>query len=217
MAMFYKPPPGTPGGGPPEGMRPVVEGPPLVEMGPPPPVIDPEPWIEVVLPPEEEKIPPIGTPPEPVLVVIDKPPVILPPPPDITPESIVPIEVEQDFPTPLPEAPTPEKPGGHILPAVPPPSIIPLAGLAPVGTFMVYLGRRLLLTMAASVGSQLGSHFGAMLVGPLGKTMSRGVRLRYHTGVSPGAMGQIGEMKGSAVSYMDAWRQTPAEFSYWEK
>ncbi len=214
MAMWYKPPPGSPGGGPPELTT--GAGPPLVEQGPPPPVIDPGPWIEAVIPDEGEKVDSGEPPPQPVIVIIEQPPLVLPPPPDITPVSIVPAAVEDPRPLGHPEAPSEESPGGYILPGVAPASIIPLAGLAPVGTFMVYLGKRLLLSMAASVGTQLGAHFGAMLVGPLGKTMARGVRLRYHTGVSPGAMGQAPEGGGSAASYMDAWRQTPAEFSYWE-
>lgn len=189
-------------------------------MEPPPkelPVTDPLPWIEHVMPPEEQKRPPVEDKPDPVMVITEKPPVIMPPPPDITPISIVPWEIEDPIPEPLPEPPTEESRGGAQPPTRPPPTIIAVGAIAPVGTFMVYLGKRLLLSMAASTGSQLGAHFGAMLVGPLGKTMARGVRLRYHTGVSPGARGVDSVSGAKAASYFDAWRALPQEFSYWEK
>ncbi len=176
--------------------------------------VDPEPWVELPIPPDEEKRPPPPLPPVVVIEPVEKPPVILPPPPDITPPTIVPPQFEDPIPEPYPVPPVGIQP-----PTRPPPTIVIAGAVAGVGTFMVYLGKRLLLSMAASTGSQLGAHAGAMLIGPLGKTMSRGVRLRYHTGVSPGAMGQASSGMGqsTSVGYEQAWRMVPQEFSYWEK
>ncbi len=208
MAMFYGPPP-TPGGG---EVNP-RQGPPGIGIMPEPPKvepIDPEPWIEPVIPPEDEVRPAPAEPPNIVIGPAIQPPVISPPPPDITPPTIVPPGFEDPIPIPYPQPPL------GIMPVVQPPaSIIVVAGLAPVGTFMVYLGKRLLLSMAASVGTQLGTNAGAMLVGPLGKRLARGVRLRYHTGVSPGE--SEGNANKTAVGYDQAWRMVPQEFSYWEK
>ncbi len=206
---------------PPKGLPEPPQGPPLTGIMPGPPMglpeppdtgpVDTEPWIDSVIPQEGELRPPPEPPPVVVVEPVIVPPVIVPPPPDITPETIVPPVYEDPIPEPMPVPPQ------GVVPIVQPPaSIIVVAGLAPVGTFMVYLGKRLLLSMAASIGQQLGASAGAMLVGPLGKQISRGVRLRYHTGVSPGALGQIVPQTSSAVSYAQAWRMVPQEFSYWE-
>ena len=182
-----------------------------------PPVTDPSPWINPVIPPEDEKRPPPASPPDVVIQPIEVPPVILPPPPDMTPPTIVPPEVETPIPVVLPDPDV-----GSIIPPRPPPTIVSVGALAPVGTFMVFVGKRLVLSMAAAIGQQFGASVGAMLIGPLGKMMARGVHLRYHTGKSPGAMGQVDptmgrSTRGAALGYEDAWRAVPQEFSYWEK
>ena len=161
MAMFYKPPRAI--------EMPEPGGPPLAEYGPPAPVRDPQPWIEQVVPPEKEKTPPPPPPPEVVIQPVEVPPVIIPPPPDITPPTIVPPEVEEVAPEVLPDRPTAESAGGVKGPSKPPPTLLVLGPGSVIGTFMVYVGRRLVLTMAASARDEAVK----MLVGALNKRMAR--------------------------------------------
>lgn len=204
MAMFYKPP--APREVNPRGV------PPLVELAPPPPVQDPGPWIEVVLPPEEDKGDRPYVPPEVVIKPVEVPPVIMPPPPDMTPPTIVPWEVELVAPPSQPAPPTEEDPGGSMGPVRAPPTLMTVAAGEGRGTFMVYLGKRLLLSMATTAGSRIAG----MLIGPLGKMVARGVYLRLLTGISPGHYRIPYGQPGSAVSFEAAWRGSPQEFSYWE-
>lgn len=209
MAMFYKPPPGQTQ---PVAVRPII-GPGLPFDPPPAEImpIDPEPWIEAVIPPEEEKRPPPQTPPIVVIEPVEKPPPILPPPPDISPPTIVPPEFEDPIPDPFPEPPAGIKPVVQ-----PPASIMVIAGLEGVGTFMVYVGNRLVLTMAAALGTSLGKAAGAMLVGAVQKQLFRGTHIRFHTGNAYGNF-TPGLTETRSVSYSEAWRMLPQEFAYWEK
>jgi len=210
MAMFYKPPAiNPPYHGDPD--HPMHFGPHMEDPNPPNvEPVNPLPWIIETMPPEDEIMPPPEAPPEVVIEPTVVPPAIKPPIWDITPESIVPLPFETPKPSPIPNAET-----GGVVPLGAPASIMVIGALAPVGTFMVYVGKRLVLSMAASIGNQLGASVGAMLVGPLGKTMGRGVRLRYHTGVSPGSLGQV-DNRATAASYSEQWSMAPQEFSYWE-
>ncbi len=174
---------------------------------------DPAPWIDVVLPPEEEKRPPEE---EPEIIVVQPvvlPPKILPAPPDLTPPTIIP----PVYVIPMPE-PLPLPPGGVQPPVQPPPTLIVAGVITGLGTFMVYVGRKLVLTMAASLGTSLGKSAGAMLVGAVSKQLFRGTSLRFHTGQSygldPAYFGN--KVNPMAASYVQAWRNLPQEFSYWE-
>lgn len=212
MAMFGGPDPTEyPHGHPLHATHFGSHGPPI---NPPPPdvqPVDPGPWIEPSLPPEEEKRPPPEPPDVVVILPVIMPPVIVPPVPDMTPPTIVPPEYEDPRPEPLPV--------DGILPTVqPPPGIAPVAGEQGKGTFMVYVGKRLVLTMAASLGGSLGKSAGAMLVGAVQKQLFRGTTIRFHSGQSYGSYEPPGgRTKASAVSYQEAWRMVPQEFSYWEK
>ncbi len=213
MAMFYKPPPGTPGGGPPEFTTKdagLPVDPPPPEMG----SVDPAPWIEAVIPPEAQRRPPVSAPPVVVIEPVEIPPIILPPPPDIMPVTIVPWEYEDSIPEPLPVVPT----GAHP-PVRPPPTLVVAGAVGALGTFMVYVGRRLVLTMAASLGTSLGKSAGAMLVGAINKQLFRGTTIRFHTGQAFG-LGDYGTgpdpARPTAASMEQAWRLLPQEFSYWE-
>ncbi len=148
-----------------------------------------------------------------VIQPIELPPVILPPPPDITPPTIVPIEVEDPIPEPKPDPTTGAPPVVQ-----PPASILVIGPGSVIGTFMVYVGTRLVLTMAAAARDEAIK----MLVGALNKRVARGTSIRFNTGQSPGRYpenaGVYGpESGGKAVSYQQAWRMVPQEFSYWEK
>ncbi len=204
--MFH-PPRGIPTPGPqvlPERELPVR--PPPVEV----PVVDPQPWIDVVLPPDDEKRPPPAAPPVVVIQPVEVPPTIMPPLPDMTPPTIVPPEFETPIPDPLPLPPM------GIIPTVrPPPSLVIASAVGGLGTFMVYVGRKLVLTMAASLGTSLGKSAGAMLVGAVNKQLFRGTSIRFHSGQSFGLDPRQSASR-SAVSYEQAWRMAPQEFSYWE-
>ncbi len=185
-------------------------------VSPPPPAIppaDPEPWIVVTIPPVEEVMPPKPKPPIVVVQPVEVPPIIAPPPPDLTPPTIVPVVFEEPFPAPLPLPPVGAPPVVQ-----PPATIVAAGGLQPLGTFMVYVAGRLVLTMAAALGTSLGKSAGAMLVGAVSKQLFRGTTLRFHTGnafgnFTPG----LTETESKSVSYEQAWRMVPQEFSYWEK
>ncbi len=202
MPDFMTPPTGS------TDMGPVVR--------PRPPIIqppDPRPGIEAVIPPEGETRPPPQVPPLVVIEPVEKPPRILPGPPDITPPTIVPPVYEEPAPDPFPV-------DGAMPPTYPPPSIITVSGGTGFGTFMVYVGRKLVLTMAASLGTSLGKSAGAMLVGAVNKQLFRGTTIRFHTGqafgdVSSGTTGSSASTKGPNLE--QAWRLLPQEFSYWEK
>ncbi len=210
MAMFYKPPAVE--------VNPPVRGDGL-PVSPPPnevPPVNPQPWIEAPLPPESEKRPPPAMPPVVVIEPVEKPPVILPPLPDMTPPSIVPWVYEDPIPDALPMPPV-----GHKPPVRPPPTIVVSAAVVGLGTFMVYVGRKLVLTMAASLGTSLGKSAGTMLVGAVNKQLFRGTTIRFHTGQSYGlgdhtASDDRTDTPGKSVSYEQAWRMVPQEFSYWE-
>ncbi len=208
MAMYYKPP-----GIPYEDRNPETRDRGLPVDPPPDNIapVDPEPWIDTVIPPEDEKRPPPQAPPLVVIEPVEVPPVIMPSPPDMTPVSIVPWEYEDPIPEPLPLPPIGRKPVVQ-----PPASIVVVAAAGGVGTFMVYVGRKLVLTMAASLGTSLGKSAGAMLVGALQKQLFRGTKLRFHTGNSFGNF-TPGLTETSRLSYEQAWRALPQEFSYWEK
>ncbi len=208
MAMFYKPPgvkePASDWMG--LGVLPVEPPPPVIEP------VDPGPWIEATLPPEDEKRPPPQAPPEVVIEPVVIPPVIVPPPPDMTPPTIVPPEYEEVIPEPLPVPPR------GVRPVVRPPAALPVVGLRSIGTFMVYRGTKLILSMAASeTGQQLIEDATAMLVGAVMKQLAPGTSIRFHTGRSPGDPIPLGgRRRASAASYGEAWRMVPQEFSYWE-
>ncbi len=209
--MFYKPPPvGRPIPVNPEEGLPV--NPPPNEVPP----VNPLPWIIRALPPEEETRVPPPMPPVVVIEPVEKPPVIVPAPPDLTPGTIVPWVYED----PIPEA-LPMPPVGHKPPVRPPPTIVVSAAVVGLGTFMVYVGRKLVLTMAASLGTSLGKSAGAMLVGAVNKQLFRGTTIRFHTGQSYGLGDHTPsddrtDTPGKGVSYEQAWRMLPQEFSYWE-
>lgn len=211
MAMFHPPTPNPPHGEP--GHR--WHGYPELPVEPPPrdiPPIDPNPWVEAPLPDEDEKRPPPQPPDEVVILPIIVPPVILPPPPDITPPTIVPPVFEDPRPGPLPV--------DGIMPVTQPPAgIIPVASEQGKGTFMVYVGKRLVLTMASALGTALGKSAGAMLVGAVQKQLFRGTTIRFHTGQAYGNFtpGSMETTRSPVVSYQEAWRQVPQEFSYWER
>ncbi len=191
--------------------------PPAADIGPPAPVIDPDPWIDIVIPPEEVKEDPPEETPDVVIEPVEVPPVVIPPPPDMTPPTIVPPEVEDPAPVPVPNPPSPEDPGGGSSPPKPPPTVIVLGPGSVIGTFMVYVGSKLVLSMAASAGTQGGKELTKMLVGALNKRMRRGTSVRFNTGNSPGTRGDYWEgRRAAAVGVSDAWRQLPQEFSYWE-
>ncbi len=191
--------------------------PPAVEFGPPPPVVDPAPWIGAILPPSEDKEDSPVVPPEVVIQPVEILPIIMPPPPDLTPPSIVPPEAEDSMPPMEPDAPTPESGGGGVAESKPPPTVIVLGPGSVIGTFMVYVGAKLVLSMAASAGTQGGKELTRMLVGALNKRMRRGTSVRFNTGKSPGVLPEYWQARvSSAVSYSDAWRMVPQECSYWE-
>ncbi len=197
----------------------ITPGPAELPVDPPPndvPPVDPQPWIEAVLPPVGQVRPPLPAPPVVVIEPVEKPPVIMPPLPDIMPESIVPWVYEDPIPEPLPMPPV-----GHKPPVRPPPTIVVSAAVVGLGTFMVYVGRKLVLTMAASLGTSLGKSAGAMLVGAINKQLFRGTTIRFHTGQSYGLGDHTPsddrtDTPGKSVSYEQAWRMVPQEFSYWE-
>ena len=143
--------------------------------------VDPAPWIDPVVPPEDQKRPPNPMPPVVIIEPVEKPPLVLPPPPDLTPPSIVPPEFEDSIPEPLPMPPT-----GNLPPVRPPPTVVALSSAEAVGTFMVYVGKKLVLTMAAALGTSLGKQAGAMLVGAVQKQLFRGTTIRFHSGQSHG-------------------------------
>ncbi len=188
-------------------------------VSPPPndvPPVNPLPWIEAPLPPESEKRPPAPAPPVVVLEPVEKPPVIMPPLPDMMPPTIVPWVYEDPIPEPLPMPPM-----GQLPPVRPPPTLVVAPIVAGLGTFMVYVGRKLVLTMAASLGTSLGKSAGAMLVGAINKQLFRGTTIRFHTGQSYGLGDHTPsddrtDTPGKSVSYIQAWRMVPQEFSYWE-
>ncbi len=187
-----------------------------VPVDPPPeyiPPIDPFPWMEAPMPREEEKTPPPPPPPVVVIEPVEKPPIILPPPPDMTPPTLVPPVYEEPWPEPMPMPPE------GVIPTVrPPPTLVIAAAAGAIGTFMVYVGRKLVLTMAASLGTSLGKAAGTMLVGAVNKQLFRGTTIRFHSGQSYGDYhgSDFGGDKTKAVSYEQAWRMVPQEFSYWE-
>ncbi len=210
MAMFNPPDPNPAHGDPghrwhgyPEALP--VDPPPDEEAP-----VDTGPWLEAPLPPEDQKRPGPPVPPVVVIEPVEKPPVILPPIPDMTPDTIVPPVYEDPIPVALPLPPV-----GKMPPTRPPPTIVMAAGAGGLGTFMVYVGRRLVLTMAAALGTQLGKNAGAMLVGAVNKQLFRGTAIRFHTGQSFGLEPSSGA-RATAVSYEQAWRMVPQEFSYWE-
>lgn len=207
MAMYYRPPARV------VDDRGITWKPPAADVGPPAPIMDPGPWIEVVIPPEEERRPPPPMPPEVVMAPVEIPPWIAPPPPDMTPITLVPPEYEEPIPDSLPATPM-----GSAPPMRAPASLV-VAGLRAIGTFMVYRGSKLVLSMAASEsGQQLIEDATAMLVGAVMKQLAPGTSIRFHTGKSPGDPIPLGgRRKASAASYDDAWRGVPQEFSYWEK
>lgn len=205
MAMFYKQPPVLYDSI--QDSLPFMPVPDSVEP------VFPEPWIDTVIPPEEEKRPPPSMPPVVVIRPVMLPPFIVPPPPDIMPYTIVPPEYEEPRP---PTAPMP--PMGSLPPNRPPPSIVVSGAAVRIGTFMVYRGRKLVLSMAASdLGQEVIGQGAAMLVGAVMKRLAPGTTIRFHTGKSAGDPPRVGARRASAVSYEDAWRAVPQEFSYWEK
>lgn len=187
--------------------------PPGLPFEPPPPEIlppDPGPWIDTVIPPEDVDYDEPEGPPITVIEPVEVPPTIKPPPPDITPPTIVPPPLEDPIPPPMPV--------DGILPTTfPPPSVITIGGEEGVGTFMVYVGKRLVLTMAAAVGTVLGKSAGAMLLGVVQKQLFRGASIRFHSGRSPGSYSIDTPHVTRTLGYVDAWRGLPQEFSYWEK
>lgn len=201
-----------PGVGPPSA----VVGPGLPVSPPPPEVepVDPDPWIGITLPPVEEVMPPPPPPETVVITPIVIPPTIVPPPPDMTPPTIVPPEYEDPIPDPMPTPPE-----GTVPVVQPPPTIVSVGALKAIGTFMVYRGTKLVLSMAASEeGQMLIENASAMLVGAVMKRLAPGTSIRFHTGKSPGDPIPLGgRRKTGAVGYAQAWRMVPQEFSYWEK
>jgi len=166
-----------------------------------PPVPDPVDVLNEIIPPDDQ----IGPgPPEPPVVVVQpvvQPPAIKPPPPDMMPPTIVPPEYEDP-------GPPGEMKGGGGVKAPPGSTIVSGALAAHVGTMMIYLGKRLLLTLglAAAQGAtnELGMLYGGLA---LGSKRARGVRVLTHTGNSGNQAAPGGDLP---------WRGI-ATFGYWEK
>ncbi len=210
MAMFYGPRAGQRLWDEQQEQRGLPVDPPPSEVA----AVDALPWIEASLPPDNATAP-VWEAPVVVIEPVEKPPWIAPPVPDLVPATIVPFMYEESIPEPLPLPPR------GALPTVrPPPTLALVSGAAAFGTFMVYVGRKLVLTMAASLGTSLGKSAGAMLVGAVNKQLFRGTTIRFHTGQSFGLgfHGDYGDdpARPKGVSYEQAWRMVPQEFSYWE-